>query len=222
MTSGTYTYDPQVVELVESGFERVGINADSINSDKLRQARRSLNLMFASWANRGVRLWAVDRQTQALTAGTATYACATGTVSLLDMVVIVSGVETLIGPVDRFQYFAIPDKTSQGRPSLYWYERLITPQYRLWPVPDSSATYSVAYYRLRRIQDVLTSAETFDAPYRWFDAIAAGLAARLAPMYAPDRIDTLERQANEAFGIAASEDVEHVNTRFDIDMSSYQ
>ena len=219
--SGTYTYDPAVVELVEDGFDRVGINGDSINAQHLRTARRKLNLMFSSWANKGVRLWAVDRQTQALTQGTVTYTCATGTVSVLDMVLIQSGTETLIGPIDRFQYFAIPDKTQQGQPGMYWVERLITPQFRLWPAPENS-TDSVAYYRLRRIQDVLTSAETFDAPYRWFDAIAAGLAARLAPMYAPDRIDTLERQANEAFGIAASEDVEHVNTRFDIDMSSYQ
>ena len=220
-SSAAYNYNPEIADLVEEAYFRVAVNGDSINAERTRQARRGLNLLFSSWSNKGVRLWAVDRQTQALTQGTVTYVAATGTVSILDMVLIQSGVETIIGPIDRFQYFAIPDKTQQGQPGMYWVERLITPQFRLWPAPENS-TDSVAYYRLRRIQDVLTAAETFDAPYRWFDAIAAGLAARLAPMYAPDRIDALERQANEAFGIAASEDVEHVNTRFDIDMSSYQ
>lgn len=213
-SSGTYTYAPEIEEFVSEAFERCGIDPVVLVARHARSARRSLNLMFADWANRGVHLFAVDEQTQAATAALAYYTAASGTLAILEAFVRRSSQDTAVRKISREEYFGIPDKTVQGLPTQLYFDRK-TGLYYLWHVPENS-TDVVHYARLRRLQDVTTGAETPDVPYRWYEALAAGLAAKLALKFAPDRLATLTGLAEDAFKAAKREDRERADTEMGI------
>ena len=84
-TSGTNTFDLDVDQLIEEAFERCGINSRS--GYDLKSARRSLNIMLAEWANRGINLWTVELRTQTLTASTTSYTLDTDLVDVLEAVI---------------------------------------------------------------------------------------------------------------------------------------
>lgn len=211
-TSGSYTFAPDVAEVMDEAFERCGIDPATITGRHLRSARRSFNYMFADWANDGVHLWAVDEQTQLVTASDPTYDCPAGTVAILEMVVRRNGVDTPVFPMSRDEYANVPNKTSEGLPNRYWFNRdIATPTYTLWDVPENS-TDQIRYYRMRQLQSITALGETPDAPYRWQEAIASGLAARLAVKYAPDKEQLLRGLASASLKLAKQEDRERVPT----------
>ena len=212
-TSGTYAYSLDIAEAVDEAFERCGIDPATVTARHLRSARRSLNLMFADWASRGVHLWAVDQQTQALTQGDADYTVPVGTVGILEMVVRRAGLDTPVWPMARDEYLAIPDKTTQGLPNRFWFERLggASSVIHLWDVPENN-TDTLIYYRIRQLQDIVTMAENPDVPYFWNEALVSGLAAKLAEKYAPDRENGLIAKAEMRFRTANTEDRERVPT----------
>jgi hypothetical protein len=119
-------------------------------------ARMASNLLLANWANRGVNLWAVDLITVPLVQGQATYSVDSNTVVMLDAYIetVTDGVATdrIILPVSRTEYASYPNKQQQGFPTVFWFDRLISPEVTLWPVPDGTQTY-LKYYRVRQIQD---------------------------------------------------------------------
>lgn len=212
-TSGTYGYAPDIAELTDEAFERCGIDPATLTARHLRSARRSLNLLFSDWATRGIHLWAVDQQTQLLTQGDATYTVPVGTVGVLEMTVRRDGIDTPVWPMARDEYLAIPDKTTQGLPNRFWFERLggASSIIHLWDVPENS-TDSILYYRLRQLQDIVTAAENPDVPYFWNEALVAGLSAKLAEKYAPDREGNLIKKAEMRFKTANTEDRERTPT----------
>lgn len=179
--------------------------------------------MFSEWANVGILLWAVDQVTVTLTQGTATYATPAGTTAILDMILRRSSLDTNIFPMQRDEYLAIPSKTQQGLPSRYYFNRITTlasvpvitgaagPSITLWSTPENS-TDQMIYYRLRQLQDVGVATNTPDIPFRWQEALAAGLAARLAVKYAPDRIGPLKGEAKSALKLAMQEDRQRAPT----------
>jgi len=232
-TSGTYSFDPALVEVTDEAFERIGIDPKDLNSRHFRAARRSLEFMLASWANVGILLWAVDQVTVTLTQGTASYATPVGTTAILEMILRrVSGsvyFDTVIFPMQRDEYLAIPSKTQQGLPSRYYFDRTMTlasvpvvagatgPTIILWSSPDRS-TDQMIYYRLRRLQDAGVGTNTLDVPYRWQEALAAGLTARMAEKFMPVSADSsikqssLNKRAKEALDLAMQEDRQRAPT----------
>ena len=218
--SGTTTFNLDLTELVEEAFERAG--SEMRSGYDLKTARRSLNLLFADWANRGVNMWTFEQGTITLVAGTATYDLPSDTVDLLEQVIRTGAgsastqADLTITRISVSTYATIPNKLTQGRPIQVWVERRQeTPRITVWPVPDLSSTYTFVYWRLRRIDDAGTGVNTMDVPFRFLPCMVAGLAYYLA-LKVPEgmgRLEILKAQYDEAWQLAADEDREKAAIR---------
>ena len=203
-------------EFILAAFERVYIRTGSIRQEHLLSAKRELNFMFSEWANRGVNLWEVARTQTALTQGIATYPINPNIIMMLDVSVVLnigtaSESRRTITPIPRSQYMTLANQQVQGQPSVYWFDRLIAPSVTLWPVPDGAGPYTLDWMGYTQMQDAnIASGETPDVPERWFDAIIAGLAHRLARIYRSDIEARRGRDADKAWMIAADQDIENV------------
>ena len=159
-TSGTVAFRPNVEEIITEAFERCNIDTQTQTGDKAVSARRSLNLLFSEWANRGINYWAVDQQTLTLVNGTASYTLPAGTIDILSAVIRDSGAGTnsdqLINRVSIADYNQLPNKTSGGKPSQYMLDKQFTPVIYFWQVPDTT-TYSMVYWAIRQLEDVTAS-----------------------------------------------------------------
>jgi len=218
-TSGTAAFSLDLTEIVEEAFERCGSEVRS--GYDLRTARRSLNLLFADWSNRGINMWTIAEGTLNLVAGTATYVLPADTVDLLDHVIrtgagsVSTQTDLSITRIAEPTYASIPNKLMQARPIQIWVQRLNTPQVTLWPVPDGSQTYQLVYWRLRRIEDAGGGVNTMDMPFRFLPALIAGLAYYLS-MKVPgayERMPMLQAQYAEAWQAATDEDREKASIR---------
>lgn len=219
-TSGTSNWNPDFSEIIEEAFERCGLEIRT--GYDVRTARRSLNFIFQEWANKGINMWTIEEGTQVLTQGQATYPLPADTVDLMEHVIRTTQggqpQDINISRISVSVYSTIPNKTQQGRPVQIYIQRLNTPQFTVWPVPDGAYTYTLKYWRLRRIQDVGTNGDlTADMPFRFVPAITAALAYQIAlkrPDVAPDRVVMLKALADEAYQLAADEDREKAPQRF--------
>ena len=219
-TSGVANFNLDLAEIVEEAFERAG--GELRTGYDLRTARRSLNLMFADWANRGINMFTFEQGTINLVPGTATYNLPTDTVDLLEHVIRTgAGVESTqadltITRISVSTYATIPNKLQQARPIQIWVERLDTPRVTLWPVPDDSQAYQLVYWRMRRIQNAGDGVNTMDMPFRFIPCMVAGLAYYLALKVpgAMERLQVLKMQYDEAWDLAAGEDQEKAAIRF--------
>ena len=203
-TSNSRDFDLDVGELIEEAYERCGLEMRT--GYDARTARRSLNLMFADWANRGLNLWTVKQATVSVSSGTASYTLLDATV--VDLLEVVlrnsSGTDFTLTQMSRSEYLRIPNKTSTGQPSQYFFDRQVTPTITLWSTPDAS--YTLVFYYVRRIEDADALVNTTDAPFRFLPCMAAGLAYYIAIKKAPDRIQILKAIYEEEFQRAAAED----------------
>lgn len=221
-TSGAATFNLDLNEAVEEAFERCG--SELRTGYDLRTARRSLNLLFADWANRGVNLWTVAQDTINLTQGTNTYNLPQDTVDLLEHVIrtgagnVSTQVDLTITRISVSTYSSIPNKLQQARPIQVWINRQApTPQIVVWPTPDQTGVYQFVYWYLRRIQDAGAGGTyTQDIPFRFLPCLVSGLAYYLALKIpnALDRLPILKQQYDEAWELAASEDREKAAVRF--------
>jgi len=215
-TSGTYTFRPDVEEIIAESFERVGMDAQNMTGYQAVAARRSLNLLFSEFANRGINYWAVQNNTLALTQGTTTYTLPAGTIDLIDVVIreSVGGTQTdtVLPRVSISDYNQIPNKTTQAKPSQYMLDKQYTPLLYVWQVPDNN-NYSLVYWSINQLEDVTASNQDADIPYRWNDCICAGLASKLALKYQPDKFNLLNQVYERAFEFAASTDNDGVTLR---------
>ena len=210
-----------LTELVEEAFERCGSELRS--GYDLRTARRSLNLLFADWANRGINMWTFEQGTIPLVAGTATYNLPADTVDLMEHVIRTGAgsastqADLNITRISVSTYATIPNKLQQARPIQVWIERLQSaPRITVWPVPDNTTTYTFVYWRLKRIDDAGNGVNTMDVPFRFLNAMVAGLAYYLA-LKLPNgaqRLDVLKAQYDEAWELASTEDREKAAVRF--------
>jgi hypothetical protein len=215
-TSGTFAFRPDVEEIIAESFERVGMDAQTLTGYQAVAARRSLNLLFSEFANRGINYWAVQNNTLALTQGTTTYTLPVGTIDMIDVVIreTVGGTQsdTTLPRVSISEYNQIPNKTTQGRPSQYMINKQYTPTLYVWQVPDSN-NYSLVYWSINQLEDITASNQDADIPYRWNDCICAGLASKLALKYMPDKFNLLNQVYERAFEFAASTDNDGVTLR---------
>ena len=158
-TSGTTAFDLQIDDIIEEAYERCGMRTNSGND--LRSARRSLNLLFSEWGNRGIHLWKVQLNEQALTAGTATYTVATDVNDVLEAYISTTAAasdssstnDIALTKIDRSAYAALPNKLQTGQPSQYYVDRQTTPTISLYLAPDATTYTTLKFYTINRIED---------------------------------------------------------------------
>ena len=275
-TSSSTDFDLDVADYIEEAFERCGLEVRT--GYDLKTAKRSLNLLLAEWANRGLHQWTIDQTSITVASGIRVYPGGTltmtvgasgafsvgetitgsvsaatcsitsipsatsfaitipvglfttadtltggssgatttltaavdfsdvqSTIDALSMVVRRDGTDYSVPRVSRDDYLTIPNKTTTGRVDQFFLNRLITPELKLWPVPDNN-TDIVIFNRLTRIQDADTYTNTFEVPFRFYPCLAAGLAYYLSLKRAPDRTQMLKTLYEEEFDRAAVED----------------
>ena len=210
-TSGTVTFRPNVEEIIAEAYERCGLNAETRTGYQAVSARRSLNLLFSEWANRGINYWAVSQNTLTLSDGTASYALPAGTIDIIDAVIRESSTDQMINRVTIAEYNQIPNKTTEGKPSQYMIDKQYTPTVYFWNVPDK--TYTLVYWAVNQLDDITASNQDTDVPYRWSDCICSGLASKLALKFAPEKFQLLNEMYERSFNFAASSDNDGVSLR---------
>tara|TARA_R100000664_G_C2726907_1_gene118596 strand:+ start:301 stop:972 length:672 start_codon:yes stop_codon:yes gene_type:complete len=214
-TSGTTAFDLNVDELIEEAFERCGLELRT--GYDLETARRSLNLMFADWSNRGLNLWVIEERTESLTEGTASYDLDVDLVNVLSAVIrTTSGSTTTdyqVNRISRSDYHYLPDKSIKARPTQFYVERSITPKLYLYPAPENS-TDVFRYYALTRIQDAGVFTNTLEITFQFLPAMVAGLAYYIAMKRAPERIQLLKQVYDEEWQRASLENIDTVSSRF--------
>jgi hypothetical protein len=225
-TSGTYAFNPSLGELTLYSFNLCGIRNTALLQEHMEAARMSSNLMLSRWSNQGVNLWAVDLVTVPLVAGQSTYSVDANTVMILDAYLGITNsgpeIDRIIMPISRTEYASYPNKSQQGFTTVYWFDRLLSPTITLWPVPDGNSAQVLKYYRVRQIQDSnFTSGQNVEIPYLWLEAFAYGLAARLAVIFAPDKVQILKPMADESYQIAADQNVEYAQQYISPQISGY-
>jgi hypothetical protein len=220
-TSGTTTFEKgfSISDIVEEAYERLGIQG--VSGYQLKSARRSLNILFQEWANRGLHYWEVANNNITLVADQATYtmfrSTTDGTSSatavygvddILEASYRNSNVDTPLTKINRSQYQALSNKTSTGTPSQYFVQRFIdkiTVTLYLTPGSDQAGKF-LNYYYVKRIQDAGDYTNDADVPYRFVPCMTAGLAYYLAIKNAPDRVQMLKMLYEDELQRALQED----------------
>ena len=202
-TSSSTSFDLDVAEYIEEAYERCGL--ETRTGYDLQTAKRSLNIMLAEWANRGLNQWTIEQRTQALTANDSEYSLGTDLIDILSLVVRRSGTDFTMTRISRDAFLNLPNKTSTGRPTQYFLDRQITPNLKIFPTPENS-TDVIHYDALTRIQDADTQVNTMEIPFRFIPCLTAGLAYYIAMKKAPDRIQLLKTVYEEEFDRAMAED----------------
>jgi hypothetical protein len=220
-TSGTTTFESglSISDIVEESYERLGILG--VSGHQLKSARRSLNILFQEWANRGLHYWEVANNSITLVDGQATYtmyrSTADGTSDatavygvddILEASYRNSNVDTPLTKISRSQYQAFSNKTSEGTPSQYFVQRFIDKiTITLYLTPGSTeAGNFLNYYYVKRIQDAGSYSNEADVPYRFVPCMTAGLAYYLAIKNAPDRVQMLKMLYEDELQRALQED----------------
>ena len=202
-TSSSTDFELAVDDYIEEAFERCGLEIRT--GYDLKTAKRSLNLMLAEWANRGLNQWTIVQRTQALTADDTEYDLGADVIDVLSLVIRRSGTDFNMSRISRDTYLSIPTKTTTGRPTQYFLDRQITPNLKIWPAPENS-TDVIHYDALTRIQDADTMQNTVEIPFRFYPCLSAGLAYYISLKRAPDRIQLLKNIYEEEFDRAMAED----------------
>lgn len=219
--TGTYNYGPGAGDLTLQALARAGVNRTQVKAQHLEDAYAEANLMLASWSNKAPNLWVGETYTVSATAGTQSYILPPRLL-VVQLVTIntATGPDLTIGPLSETEYAAIPNKTTQARPSSYWFDKQLTPTIKLWPVPE--VAYTIKIRCLMAFQDVAQANNSRPAiPYEWLDAYCWGLAYRVAAIHVPAKAMALKAEAKEAFDLAASTNRSNSPVRFSPDMSGY-
>ena len=220
-TSGTTVFEKgfSISDIVEEAYERIGIQG--VSGYQLKGARRSLNILFQEWANRGLHYWEIANNNITLVADQATYTMFRSTTDGTSSTTAVYGVDdvleasfrnsnvdTPLTKINRSAYQALSNKTSTGQPTQYYVQRLIdrvTITLYLTPGTDQAGKF-INYYYVKRIQDAGDYTNDADVPYRFVPCMIAGLSYYLAIKYAPDRIQMLKMLYEDELKRALEED----------------
>jgi hypothetical protein len=228
-TSGTATFDKTfaIDEIVEESFERIGLQ--NVAGYQLKSARRSLNILFQEWGNRGIHYWEIDELDLDLIEGQAEYdffrssddgTSATSTPNgvygmsdVLEAQLRSNRTQTTqsdspMTKVDRSTYAAFSNKLSKGTPNQYWVERFIDKvRIHIYPTPDSTnASKDMHFYYIKRIQDIGDYTNATDVPFRFVPCMVSGLAYYLAQKYQPQLIQAMKLAYEDEFARALAED----------------
>lgn len=202
-TSGSTNFELDVADYVEEAFERCGLEVRT--GYDLKTAKRSLNLMLADWANRGLNQWTIKQRTVTVVSNDGDYDLGTDVIDVLSVVIRRDGTDYQMERLSRDEFLSIPNKTTTGRPNQFFLDRQLTPNLKIWPVPENS-TDVIYYDALTRIQDADVYTNTLDMPFRFYPCLAAGLAYYISLKRAPNRTQLLKAVYEEEFERAATED----------------
>ena len=216
--SSTASFDLSIDDIAEEAFERCGLQVRS--GYDLKTARRSLNLMLAEWANRGLNLWTIQLQEKTLPQNTTSLtgsdlfgSGANAAQEIIDITDVVisdsSNNDYSATSISRSTYFNYTVKTTSGRPSQYYFERTINPRLYLYPAADTA--YTLKYYALLRMKDSGAYTNNNEIPFRFLPCLSAGLAYYIAMKKAPDRIQLLKQIYEDEFQRAAAQDGERTS-----------
>lgn len=213
-TSGTTTFDLNFAEAIEEAGERAGIEVRE--GYLMRSARRSINLMFADWANRGINLWTVEERSQVLTYNLGSYTLGTDIVDLIEHMIQIPNVSQTtrynLTRVSVSTQAGRVNPTIQGRPTEIYIDRQATaPIVHLWPLPGQQGPFTLVYWVLRRMDDAGAYSNTGDMPFRFLPPFISGLAYYLAEKRQqanPDMIARLQARYETDWQRAADEDRE--------------
>jgi phage-related protein len=215
-TSGTKTFELDVSDYIEEAFERCGV--DVRTGYEQRTARRSLNLLLAEWANRGLNQWTIEEEIITVTSASEEYTLSASTIDIISAVVrfpngsgTSSQTDLTLDRVSREYYLNLPNKLTPGRPVQYFVDRQIIPKLYLWPMPNT--TYYIVVNKLVRMDDAAAGANTLAIPFRFYPCLAAGLAYYISLKKAPERTQMLRASYEEEFERAAGEDRDRAGLR---------
>ena len=221
--SGSSNFEPDVAEYIEEAFERCGLEYRT-GYDGVT-ARRSLNLLFADWANRGLNQWTVTNSTTTLSKSDQFLDLTSTTIDVLDVILRrTENSETTdiqMNQISRSAYWNIPNKDTEARPSQWFLDKQITPRLYIWPAAENS-TDQVIINRLVRIEDADAGVNTADVPFRFFPCLSAGLAYYIALKRAPDRVQLLKTLYEEEFARAADQDESRASLMIAPNLRSYR
>ena len=221
-TSGTVIFDKNfsIDEIIEEAYERIGLQG--VSGYQLKTARRSLNILFQEWGNRGLHYWQIANNDITLVDGQAVYTMfrssddgtsdATAVFGVDDILEAVyrnsSSVDSPLTKINRSTYQALSNKTSKGQPTQYYVQRFIDKvTITLYLTPGSSeAGNKLNYYYVKRIQYVGDYTNATDVPYRFVPCMVSGLAFYLSQKYAPERVQAMKLYYEDELQRALAED----------------
>ena len=225
-TSGTTTFDLPIDEIIEEAFERTGMRGNRTGY-QLKSARRSLNIMFSEWGNRGVHLWKVKQATIPLVEGQAEYNYASDNANfpqdisdVLEAFVrnnttATAPVDTTLTKIDRSAYSALANKLSKGTPSQYYVQRTVAPSIFLYQTPSSSfsgSNFQLKFYYVARIEDSGVYTNEADVVYRFIPCMTSGLSYYLSLKYSPETAQANKLIYEDEFKRALDEDGQRTST----------
>ena len=220
-TSGTVIFDKNfsIDEIIEDAYERTGLQGSSGN--QMRTARRSLNIMFQEWANRGLHYWEVANNSITLVDGQSEYTmfrstgdgtsdatAVYGVDDVLEASYRASNIDTPLTKINRSTYQALSNKTSKGQPTQYFVQRFIdkvTVTLYLTPGSDQAGNF-LNYYYVKRIQDVGDYTNATDVPYRFVPCMVSGLAFYLSQKFNPQLVQQTKLLYEDELNRALQED----------------
>ena len=229
-TSGAYGFDQNLAidDIIAEAYERLGLVGTA--GHQIKSARRSLNILFQEWGNRGLHFWEIGDTNIDLTEGTQTYTfyrnSSDGTSDTTAPVNGVYGITDImtasyrtdynttdqtdlpLTKVSRDTYAAFSNKLNKGTPSQFWVQRFVDKvTVTIYPTPNSTAaSKDMHIYFVKRIQDVGAYSNATDAPYRFVPCMVAGLAFYLSQKFAPQRTEELKLFYEDELARALAED----------------
>ena len=212
--SGSTNFEPNVTEFIEEAYERCGLELRT--GYDLKTAIRSVNLMLAEWANRGLNQWTIEQGTETVVEGQNDYPLNTNIIDVLDVVVrkTVNNVPTdiSISRISRSEFINIPNKTTKARPSQFFFDKLSTPVLKVWPAPENS-TDVLVFNKIVRMDDADKAINTMDMPFRFYPCFVAGLAYYISLKKNPQLTPQLKSIYEEEFRRAADQDEDRASFR---------
>ena len=212
--SGSTNFEPNVTEFIEEAYERCGLELRT--GYDLKTAIRSVNLMLAEWANRGLNQWTIEQGTETVVEGQNDYPLNTNIIDVLDVVVrkTVNNVPTdiSISRISRSEFINIPNKTTKARPSQFFFDKLSTPVLKVWPAPENS-TDVLVFNKIVRMDDADKAINTMDMPFRFYPCFVAGLAYYISLKKNPQLTPQLKAIYEEEFRRAADQDEDRASFR---------
>ena len=211
-TSGTTAFDLNIDDIIEEAYERCGLRTNS--GHDIKSARRSLNLLFSEWGNRGIHLWKVELNEVALVSGQAEYTVDGQVNDVLEAYISSTATasdnsntqDVSLTKIDRSASAALPNKLATGQPSQYFVDRQTTPKIFVYQAPDLNTYTTLKFYTINRIEDAGAYTNQADVAYRFLPCMCSGLAYYLAQKRAPDRIQLLKQLYEDELIRALNED----------------
>jgi hypothetical protein len=195
-TSNTFQFAPSSSQIILYAFGRCGIRGPQLQAEHMRDAATAMNMIQSDWANDQVNLWTVELITVPLVFGQTSYPVPENVILILDAYLEINPgtsnpIDLYMYAISRTEYAAFPDKVTPGRPTTYWFDRLISPNVFIWQ-PSINASWTFNYYACRQIMDAGTqNAQQPEIPYAWLKAFSDALSVELAVIYAPEKVQML-------------------------------